>query len=94
MIFFPKNFLPHTIISLFFVISLYPLAYAQGSNPLLAQQTIKNSPPTTQKIKLSIRITGLSDELKQNALAYLELNKHLNDPHFSEIWLTKRSEGH
>jgi translocation and assembly module TamA len=47
-------------------------------------QTQKQSP-----LKVEIVITGLKDDLKKNALAYMELRKSLSNPHFSEIWLQK-----
>lgn len=44
----------------------------------------KNIPP-----KVKIIINGINDELKDNALAYLELRKSLKNPHFSVPWLKK-----
>lgn len=44
---------------------------------------------STQPVEVAISITGIEGELKQNALAYLELKKSLNDPHFSKAWLQR-----
>lgn len=38
---------------------------------------------------MKIIITGIEGRQKRNALAYLELRKSLDDPHFSESWLKK-----
>lgn len=47
----------------------------------------KSAAPATTPIKVSISITGIKDELKANALSYLELKKKLDDPHFTIAWL-------
>ncbi|MCU7800784.1 MAG: hypothetical protein KZQ70_11710 [gamma proteobacterium symbiont of Lucinoma myriamae] len=60
-------------------------AHAESQNHSIAT----SQEQSTQAIKVDISITGIDGELKNNALAYLELNKHLNDPHFSEAWLQK-----
>lgn len=44
----------------------------------------QNIPP-----KVKIIINGIDDELKDNALAYLELRKSRKNPHFSVPWLRK-----
>ena len=50
-----------------------------------AETQVNHSKP----IKVEIIINGIEGDLKKNALAYLELRKSLNDPHFSEAWLKK-----
>lgn len=43
----------------------------------------------SRPLEVNIIINGIDGELKKNALAYLELKKNLNNPHFSEAWLKK-----
>lgn len=50
-----------------------------------AEMQTTNSKP----LKVEITIIGIDGDLKENALAYLELKKSLQDPHFSEAWLQK-----
>jgi translocation and assembly module TamA len=68
----------------------FHVAHAESQNrsiPTIQKQaTLEQS---NRAIKVDISIAGIDGELKKNALAYLELKKHLNDPHFSEAWLQK-----
>ena len=54
------------------------------SNTRLQISKTSNNPP-----KVEIKINGLNDELKTNAMAYLELKKSMDNPHFSLAWLKK-----
>ncbi len=74
---------------LFFLIILNStLSFAQKS-PSQDENSISTSNAKTDKIKVKIIIKGLKDKQKKNALAYLELKKTLDNPHFSELWLKK-----
>jgi translocation and assembly module TamA len=43
----------------------------------------------SEKLKVEVIITGIDGELRDNALAYLDLRKSMNDKHFSIGWLKK-----
>ncbi len=53
-------------------------------NNTQAASSQQNIPP-----KVEIIINGIDDELKDNAMAYLELRKSMENPHFSVPWLRK-----
>ncbi len=57
----------------------------QAPIPSDVSRSIEESP----QLDIKIIINGLNNAQKQNALAYLELRKNLDNPHFSEIWLKK-----
>ena len=48
-----------------------------------------NTAHAEAQIEVEIIINGIDGDMKENAMAYLELRKSLDDPHFSEVWLKK-----
>lgn len=84
---FGMNLISRAVVLLFFVLLSITLSAQEPDSS--TKNHISSTDTQTTAIQVNIVITGLNGEQKQNALAYLELRKSLDDPHFSESWLKK-----